>query len=217
MRGNFKINRSIEHEHVQGERVGWLDRFAEEYASKSEEPKPTAVDMARRRSQNSVVDQINSIMRNNKSTHATVDAVVRDMQDRVGLTEYLKRLSFKNNEVKKTASYPKVIQDLPKEKRDKIIDFIEYLLKKNHGLMPLPTMQYELNSFFGRDVDEADLNSEDMLSFMDKMIKEYQRANPFSGKDTNEQLSNNVNDTDDAEDAKANDRFFAGLEPNSTK
>ena len=85
---------------IQTERPTWLDAFADNIAGKS------AVEVARERSQSSTYDDISNIF----SQSVTVESKVKELQERIGLTDYLKRAEMISAINKKATGDPFVGQ-----------------------------------------------------------------------------------------------------------
>jgi hypothetical protein len=206
-RDSYKFNRDSSHTFVRSERVNWLDNFADQLAS--EKPK-SAVEVARQRNQ-SIVDQINSVVQN-KPTHATVDSAVKDMQKRIGLTEYLKRVSNENCSTKVAQEDIFAKYDVNDDVKEKIIDIIDHLLKtKPH--IKLTNIEQEVEDNFKNQVGSDFLNSKPFKLLINKMIIEHNANNPAQEYD--DKLSDKSDGQVSEDDDSANSDFFANLMPNT--
>lgn len=146
----------------------WLDRFAAELG--------TVVEQARERnSQHSLHDQINSVV--NNMPLRTVDSLVQDMQERTGLSQYLKNISAKERVNKRTleaiaadltksaeeySDVPKLFQDIPETK-----SFIDNMVKGSHGTIAIEAVIESLKECYAKDSDF------DMVKVEDDAVREY--------------------------------------------
>jgi hypothetical protein len=192
MRGEFKVN-------ARGRRVEWLDAFADDFATTIKGR--SAVDVARERSQQSIHEQITSIVNN---TAHTVDSKVKEMQDRTGLTERLKRIA--SNGKKEDAIFsnfgPKMQQDL--------LSFCKNRISAYRGQTTVPALQYDLLSTFKQHgLQSQDVNTEDVARWISGLIAAELKMNPPS--DTSDADLGLVDS--DQEDENENVDFFKGIMP----
>jgi hypothetical protein len=214
-RGNYKFNRSNYHDYARAERVDWLDQFAEKYA-KDDNPK-TAVEVARQRGNKSIMEQIDAIV-NNK--HSSVESAVKELQDRVGLTEYLKRMSSDDKEAIKEAAevgeaggFPEGLAALiPQEVMEKVRDNIKFLLKKHNGHISVPAIQFELSVSFDKDLDDRIINDSQMCKFINDQIIDWRSTHP-SNADDRDRLDDTAENEQIVDEDNKNKDFFSGLMP----
>lgn len=176
MRGGFKVEKMYDengNEH-HGECPNWLDRFAREYAEKEGSP-VTAVEIARRRNDPSISDQISAIMgtKSPGSRYSSVEEAVSDYAQRIGLNQYRKQALameiIANSED----------EEVEKKKRPKLIDsnsavdsYINNVIETNHSAQ-LPAILYNLGVAFARDgVTEADLDDPDLARYINDLLTE---------------------------------------------
>ncbi|MBC8294549.1 MAG: hypothetical protein H8E55_01935 [Pelagibacterales bacterium] len=210
-RDNFKINRNS-HDYVRSERVNWLDEFVDNL-EKSSRPK-SAVEVARERSQTSVLDQISGIV-GNKSTHATVESKVKELQDRVGLTEYLNRVSS-DKESAKIASLDMndAFDKFGPKMKDDIINFCRNKISTHRGQIAVPAVQHDiLTTFKQYGLQPQDVDTDKVAECISNLIESELRNNP-STDISNPDLGKGVGVTD-MDDDNSNSDFMAGLLPNS--
>ena len=159
MSRGFKISRDYYTASEGGDRVDWIDDFANRLNKASQIKYPSAVEVGRQRAatNNSIFDQISSIM-GGKPVYSSVQNAVEDMQRRTGLTEYLKRISSKEKgELEKSAHEPKggglavcVFSD-DESIKEKIINYIENIIETHNGHIAVPAVQSEvLDTFRGK-------------------------------------------------------------------
>lgn len=206
----MKINRADYHQRETGDRVSWLDRFADSLAKN--EPK-TAVEVARNRGQQSIMEQIYSIM----GGHRTVDSVVNEMQDRVGLKTYLQKI--KADEQKKTVKtaeemveFPKVFAKLNDKLKSSIDHYLRNYIKTRRGQVTLPEIQYDLISIFKSEgLIPEDVNNLEVAKYVSDLILKEQKIQP--SKDSfNPNIGKGVG-INDVDDDGSNSDFFRGLLP----
>ena len=201
----FKINKNSGYEFSSGERVGWLDRFADGLDQKS------AVEVARERSQRSIYEQITSIVSGNK-TFASVDDKVKDLQERAGLTEYLRRISQEKYTTKVAANEFDDVLGCDPELKERIASFCKNKIKTFRGHISVPAMQAEINSAF-TGVQAHEINDARVATILNAMIEEEKSNNPTAAvNDQNLGLGVGVTLEDDD---GSNDDFFSALMPNS--
>lgn len=152
----------------------WLEAFAAELAKKEK----TAVEVAKDRS---VYDQMNAIMGNRPSNpkFSSVDEVVNDIRDRIGLSDYLKKVKSKSvqeaakqvlaaaeKKTLKNEDYvPELIQRVPA-----IEAFIRNVVDTNYGIQ-LPALQLAIASTFSRDgVRQQDVDDPDFARYINRIL-----------------------------------------------
>ncbi len=196
-RGGFKINRTS-YEKECGDRVDWLDAFAEQFA-KTEAGK-SAVQVARERDQQaqSIHDQISSIFNNPSQT---VESKVKDMQERTGLTEYLKRVAVEQEKEGAFAKFgPKMEQDI-----------LSYLGNRVRNTSKVPEIQEDLFATFRQHGLQADdVNCADVARYINDLIVEEKKTNPTT--DVSSPDLGLVDTTLDDDDNQ-NEDVFQGLMP----
>ena len=178
MSRGFKINRH-NFDYAASERVDWLDSFADNIDKASQ---TTAVQVARERSKVTVHDQINAIMMGGSSnSYATVDDAVRDMQERTGLGEYLKRVSNKLK-ADKTASeniQEDVFSDLNPKLKESILNFCANKISTHRGQVTVPAIQHDVLMIFGNNgLEPQDVNCEAVARLISNMILKEQQTRP---------------------------------------
>lgn len=196
---SFKVSRYGNYEYETNKRVEWLDKFADEY-----EQRLSAVDIGRARNSQSLSDQISAIV-SNSPRHATVDSVVKEMQERIGLKDYLKRISNSNENIKTASIDP--------ELKKKIHDFIKYVIKQQNGFITLPAIQFEVKATFNKDVDDEILNSEEMLNDTNNLLTEYHRLNPSKYTSDQDNITETMYNSYDNKDTSNNNDYFSLLTP----
>lgn len=211
-RNGFKISRVSEEEST-GDRVDWLDSFARKVDEISQNPvvkAVSAVEKARTRDAQSIVDQISAIV-GNKKVH-TVATLVDEYQDRIGLKDYLKRMSEKEDGQKKTAQEatpgsPVPAESLPAQPNNPsesqlpifnklspadqqdLKAFIRNKCESHYGNIQVPALVEEVSrTFRQKGVQPQDVNDTNFEKFINdeiirakKMFPSQQSHNPQIG------------------------------------
>ena len=154
----------------------WLKQFRKSLEKSAVQP---------RRVDNSLFDQINSIM-NGKSKHQSVESAVEDMKERSGLTAYIKNIKSENEEAisgkTKTASdenkidnnTPDVIKKFPNIKTT-----IENYIRDTKGNSSVPAIIDKIRSIHQFDVsDGKDWDDNKLIIFVSKLNLEAKANNP---------------------------------------
>lgn len=184
----------------------WLKQFEKNLQKGAVQPRNT---------QESLFDQINSIM-NRKSKYPSVEAAVEDMKSRSGLTAYLdkvKKSEENQSSVKKMASdqdnaldkkIPIVIKKCPA-----IRNTLEKYISENRGNLPVPAIIDKIKSIHQKDVSDAkDWDEDKLIYLVSNLNLEAKKNNP----DTFQEYSNlGVRDSaaDSDIDPSNTDAFFA--------
>jgi hypothetical protein len=214
-RSGFKI-KPTNHEFSGGDRVDWLDEFAEKIAK----PK-SAVEVARERAQQvSIYDQINSIVGNNP-TNRTVESVVKDYQDKVGLSDYLQRVSSEQDNKKVAAPNPEEQQRQdpcslpswdkfgPKMKED-LLSFCRNTIDTHMGHITVPAVQHDiLITFQQHGMQPQDVNTDEVARCISSLITDELKKRPIDDHD-NSDLGLGVGIGNDVKD-DGEDDFLSGL------
>lgn len=173
-------------ERTSKERIGWLDNFADNY-SKNE---------VKADDYSSLYNQINSIV-SGKPSFATVADKVKDLQERIGFTEYIKRQA---NE-----SPLKIFTDKVDFKlQEQIVNFVSNLIETHHGQIVIPAVQHEVLSLF--NIDPSEVNSQLFIQFANGIISEKQKN--INIKDNDANLGKNVGIDEEIDNAENSDFFY---------
>jgi hypothetical protein len=148
----------------------WLNRFQQSLSKNAVQPK-----------RESLFDQINSIM-NKKSKYPSVEAAVRDMQERSGLTAYLNSLE-KTSEKEEIAPTKKVAsnQNLPVviQKNPEILKTIENYIRDSKGNLPVPAIIDKVQAIHRSDVPDAkDWDDNKLIMLVSKLNLGAKSNNP---------------------------------------
>lgn len=186
-RGGIKISRVSESEPTDcAERVDWLDAFARKMKQNEAKVPANAVDAARTRDANSLFDQISSIL-SKKPIHSSVEEKVQDYQERIGLKEYISRMSAaKEEEARKKLAGEAEQVDLPDsfsklsdKDREDIVNFIRNKCDTHHGNIQVPALIEEVSQTFRqRGVQPQDVNDVKFEKFVSDEIVKAKKKNP---------------------------------------
>lgn len=158
----------------------WLKQFQKKLEKGAVQPK-------------SVDEYMNSIM-SGKSKYPSVEAAVKDMQDRSGLTEYLDKIKqsedFDDSSVKKTASLDDndvIDKEVPAEslpivikKHPAIKDTLQNIISETRGNLSIPAIIDRLKSIHHSDIsDGKDWEDDGLIIFVSKVNLEEKKNNPF--------------------------------------
>lgn len=225
MSRGFKIIRSDFFERERSDRVDWLDSFARKIEQISNHPQ-TAVEAARSRDQQSIVDMIGSIMngRQHSNGASTVESVVQDMQERTGLAEYLRRVKSSKDSVEKIAQevhsegqkisndLPDSFSDLPEKTREDVKNYINNLVETHHGNIHVPAVvESVIQTFRLQGVGPKHINEMTFEKYISDQIMSQKQKNP-SAEEHNTNLGKGIGiDTNDVD--TSNTDMFEGLMP----
>lgn len=168
---------------------------------------------------NSLFNQITSIMNGSKSKYTSVQAAVDDMQQRSGLTAYLEKIKMSGEEepAKKVASEntkevkknstPIVFKKVPSIKKT-----FENYIRESKGNLPVPAIIDHVRSIHQRDVSDAKDWDEDNL------IRAVSVMNLHAKKDNTDNYHNDDtlgsrNRSNDSDIDISNTDAFSGLNP----
>lgn len=208
-RGGSKITKNS-FDFAGGERVSWLDEFAENIDKASK----TAVEVARYRNELSLQDQINSVV-SRQPTHATVADVVQEYHERTGLADYLKAKAEEGKADKVAFSlsdHSGVFDDNPA--RDKIMDFAKNKVDTSYGQTSVPHIQNEILTQFGCEgLQPQDVENEKVARFISDLITAAQKETPeadLASADLGKGVGLDLDDVDED-----NNDFYKPLMPNT--
>lgn len=191
-RGGLKITRVTMGE-SRGDRVDWLDAFAKNIEEASKSPL-NAVEQARARNEQSLLDQISNIMSRKVRDASSVEDKVREYQDKTGLNEYLRRMSAAKEAERKKTAQEESVGELP-ESFNKFSDkikgdirtFIRNKCETHHGNIQVPALVEEVSRTFRQaGVQPQDVNDMHFEKFVSDQIAKAKQRNPS----TNEHNTN---------------------------
>lgn len=190
-RGGFKINRADGTLTDKSDRIDWLDSFANAVERVSGDPR-TAVEAARSRDHQSIIDQITAIV-SRQNSYSSVESVVQHYQDKTGLKEYLRRVQVANTEAEKKKIAQQIMEsavedDLPEsfkklsdKDREDIKNFIRNKCETHHGNIQVPALVEEVSQTFRqRGLDATDVNDTKFEKFISDEIVRAKKRNPIT-------------------------------------
>ena len=216
MSRGFKITRSDYSDKDTSDRVSWLDDFARNIEKISNEPK-SAVEVARNRNQQSLLDQISQIVSKKTITTRSVENAVQELQDRIGLKDYLKRVSASNEQKSKEENQKIRLEDIFKNLPSNLIETISHFIYNtiehtHHGNIQVPAIVESVRSNF-KDVQPHDVNDTRFEKYVSDVITDSKKRNP-THKDINHNIGKGVGLDSNTTTDTSNSNFFAGIMPN---
>jgi hypothetical protein len=208
----LKINRQqyVEHERTapQSKRTGWLDDFANQIVTVAEKPVGTAVDAARLRQSQTIIDDIRSII-SKKPVHATVASKVDELQERTGLKEYIRRKEILN-ELTSSASTLGSLASMDDALKADIDSFVTNKISTKHGNVLVPALQEDILQLFkSRGLTSNDVEDPEFEKYLFEAIKAVKDLSPSH--ESLKDLGKGVGISTEVD--KLNSDFFGSLSP----
>jgi hypothetical protein len=183
----------------------WLKQFEKNLQKDAVQP----------RSQQSLFDQINTIM-NRKSKYPSVEAAVEDMKDRSGLTAYLDKVKQSEEELQtniKIATDENQVIDkhipIVIKKHPAIRRTFENCIKDTKGNLSIPAIIERVRSIHQGDVSEAkDWDENKLIYFVSNLNLEAKKNNPSNFEEYSNLGGHDSNSNQDI-DPSNTDAFFA--------
>lgn len=205
MRGGPKITRNDYTLPQKADRVDWLDDFAEKFAN--QQPKD-AVEAARIRDQkaNSVYDQISQIMGNKNRKNYTVQGVVNEYRERLGLDKLSqpKEINVKKAEILSDSS--KIFNNLNLKIKQKILEDIDSIINKYNGYISSSAITNTLLSDTNHQLTPEDVKNDYVQKYISDRKAVYESQHP-SKEDVGNAFKKDVFDDND------NETLFNSLQP----
>lgn len=213
MSRGFKITRSDYSDKDSSDRVGWLDDFASKLELISNSPK-SAVEVARSRNQQSILDQISQIVSRKTVTTKSFESAVQELQERVGLKEYIKRFSSttdKATQPQHKNDLHKVFQGFPEDLIENIENFIFNKIEgTHHGHIQVPAIVEDVKNTF-KEVQPHHVNDFTFQNYVNNVILESQKRNPEK-KENNHNIGRGVGLSDESTtNNNGGGDFFEGI------
>lgn len=190
----------------QTSRVDWLDSFADAIVKADQQPK-NVVESARARNYESLLEQLNSIMSGKAKAAGSVDAKVKELQERTGLAEYLKLVNAQKEITAQDmleVSDQEILPDIPEDLKEKIKIFVDNIIGSKHGNTAVIAITNNVFETFKNKGLTSDLvNSREFEKYVDDRIRDYKEKNPNVQDQVNNNLGKNlgteieVNESDD--------------------
>ena len=212
-RGGFKINKVSDSDSYESSKEETLPSWLELFANKIKNNSTTAVEAARQRDANSFYDQISAIV-SKKPAHSSVEEKVREYQNKIGLQEYLRRVSQNETSYKvaqQPTQLPESFNKLTEKDRQDIITFVRNKCETHHGNIQVPALVEDVKQTFRqRGVQPQDVNDKVFEKFISDEIIRAKKMNP-SAEPLNNSLGKGVGLEQDF--GTDNQDFFANLLP----
>lgn len=184
MRGRIPISRTDVNFVERPEKlVGWLDRFAEDYAKKE-----TIVSQTRKRDAQALIDQINAIVGNKQSS---VQEKINSYRERTGLDMFQRKAQIQNE------------LPIPQHLQEKVFSYLKNRIETFKGNISLLSLQEELLKVFAREgLQKKEIDNPSFAKIVSNMILEEKKKLPKNedysnlGKNYNSENSNNSDNTD---------------------
>lgn len=167
---------------------------------------PTAVDAARSRNANSIVQQVNSIIAG-KSRYATVDDAVKDMTERTGLSTYLDTIKSAEESKKKVNKNASEDLQIPSSLAQydfagQVISYIQNNIKNSNAhSVAIPALQADILEIFGRrGLQSQDVMNDEFEKYLSDCIYEAQKMLPpeYQNNNIGRGVGKDIEDSNDA-------------------
>lgn len=168
----------------------------------------------------SLFDQINSIMNGSKSKYTSVADAVEQMKERSGLNQYLKNSEIVENNKKKASSTDKNqaidkkvdLTPIVIKKKPQILNTLQNYINDSKGNLAIPAIISKIQSIHSSDVSEArDWEDENLIRLISKLNLEAKRNNPANYENYNNLGKRDY--TNDSDIDPSNLDAFHGLTP----
>lgn len=168
----------------------WMSDYAKRLTKESVQPY---------RKDNSVYDQIYSIINGNKPKYPSVDAAVKDMQERSGLLAYQDKLKVSSNQenIKAIAAQicRKAAEHDKKDEKPEIKVFklhpsikntIDNWVEEVHGNLPVPAVITRAKEIHRGDIaDDAAWDEDVLMAYVNDKCQEVKKRYPSENANTN--------------------------------
>jgi hypothetical protein len=186
----------------------WFKQFEKSLIKGAVQPKPPV----------SLFDQINSIMNGGQAKYTSVEAAVKDMQERSGVTAYNKKVSNTENVKSKRASgdenntlekkvnvEPIVIKKCPAIRKT-----LENYINTTKGHAVVPAIIEKIHSIHQGDVSSADdWEDDNLIRLVSEMNEKAKESNPNNYRNQDHNLGNRNTGADSEIDPSNTDAFHA--------
>lgn len=116
--------------------------------------------------QQSIYDQISSIM-GNKPRHPSVQAAVKDMQDRSGLTEYIKKIQYSSNDIKQKKASGNEEEISIFREYPQIKSTIDNIIQDNGGDFSVPIVLEKAKYIHSREISDMSMwDNQQLLEYI---------------------------------------------------
>ena len=190
----------------------WMKEFANNLSKISVQP---------RKHEDSVFDQISSIVNSTKPKYSSVEAAVQDMQERSGLLEYQKKIKAAANSVKIAAcDCENEEQDEPEIKifkiRPQIQSTFDNYIEDTKGNLPIPAIIEKIKSIHKSDVsDDSAWSDDNLMQYVNEKCIEVKKMHPDD--DISEVNLGKIPHYDDRDIDPSNKDALFSLQPTAVK
>lgn len=183
-----------------------LSPLIKQFAKSQIQAQPTAVDAARARNANSIVQQVNSIM-TGKSRYATVDDAVKDFTERTGLSTYLETVKSAEEAKKKVNKSASEGSQVPEslaqyDFADQVVSYIQNNIKNSNAYsVAIPALQADILEIFGRrGLQSQDVMNDEFERYLSDCIYDAQKMLPPEHQNNNigRDVGKDIEDSNDA-------------------
>lgn len=202
---NIKITRQEYQDHTatlaSSKRTDWLDGFANSIVNAAEKPTDNAVEAARARQSQSVIDSIRSIV-SKEPVFSSVAGKVQDLQERIGLKEWMKR--------KEIIAAITAEASIDEQLKVDIEIFVKNKIETRHGNIHVPALQEDVLTLFkSRGITAEDVEDPNFEAYLFNEIRRIKDMNPAH--DNLKDLGKGVGVGTDSD--RCNSDFFDSLSP----
>lgn len=198
----------------------WMSDFAKNIAKTS---------VQSRKKDESIYDQITSIMNTNKSKYSSVEDVVRDMQERSGIIDYQNKIKSMAQAIKNAAcsceekdhdhSSPHK-NEKPQIKiftmKPQIKETFDNYIEDTKGNLPIPAIIEKIKGIHRNDItDDASWDDDGLMQYVNEKCIDVKKMYPDD--DTSNAGLGKIPHYDDKDIDPSNDDALFSLEPASIK
>lgn len=180
----------------------WMGDFAQNLSKVSVQPY---------RSEDSIFDQISSIINSSKPKYSSVEDAVREMQERSGITAYKKDLKSLAETIKNAAEKIKIFELKPQ-----IQSTIDNCIDDTKGNLPIPAIIDRIRSIHKNDIDDDSAwDDENLLKYINDKSINIRKNHP--NQDDNYTTLGKLPNYDETEIDKSNTDALISLTPTVIK
>lgn len=195
-----------------GPTPSWMSEFAKSLSKVSVQPY---------KHEDSVFDQISSIINSSKPKHSSVDDAVKDMQERSGLVAYQDRMKALAENIKTAGCCEHDHGDEDKKKvkvkifelKPQIQSTFDNVITDTHGNLDIPAIIDRVKGIHRKDVsDDAAWDDDGLMGYVNDKCIEVKKMNPDISDDDNLNLGK-IPNFDEKDIDRSNDDALFSLTP----
>lgn len=165
---------------ITSQSTSWFDECLLKMSEQLNAKDKNIVEQSRERQAQSVLDQINLMLTSRPSE--TVESKVQELQERMGLKQFLKQESEKDlQQIPKFAflvSENELFLKLKPHIRENILQFIRNIIENSRGIITIPAVQANVYDIFkNQGLQLEEINDEKVLRYINQIIAEFQARN----------------------------------------